>query len=330
MTLVDEESKDRHQSLGLGSGVRAANVVRRSLHREDDKVVDGNDGNTPASVRTTGRYWDRLALAAVGDERRRRTLERSRLFDQEAERYDRCRPRYPDVVIDEVLGPEPSGLEVLDVGCGTGIAARPTAERGAKVLGVELAPRMAEIAHRHGIDVEIGAFEDWDAAGRRFDRVTSAQAWHWLDMPAATAKAASILRPNGSLGLIWSGGAHPDDLADALEDVYSTVVPSGTHRLFRGYAAHRSTDVRADLDPVLPAIAAVPEFGAVTERWFPWTQRYQRDEWLELLLSSSEYAALEPNLRHRLLDAVATTIDDHGGSFLMNFETVLITAKRLG
>jgi len=98
-------------------------------------VVDGNDGNSPASVGTTDRYWDRLALVAVGDERRRRTLERSRLFDQEAERYDRCRPRYPDVVIDELLGPEPSGLEVLDVGCGTGIAARPIAERGAKVLG---------------------------------------------------------------------------------------------------------------------------------------------------------------------------------------------------
>jgi SAM-dependent methyltransferase len=252
------------------------------------------------------------------------------LFDQEAERYDRCRPRYPDVVIDELLGPEPSGLDVLDVGCGTGIAARPMAERGANVLGVELAPRMAEIAHRHGIDVEIGAFEDWDAAGRRFDRVTSAQAWHWLDMPAATAKAASLLRPNGSLGLIWSGGAHPDDLADALEDVYSTVVPSGTHRLFRGYGANRSIDVRAGLAGVLDAITADPDFGAATEHWFPWTQRYQRDEWLGLLQSSSEYAALGPNLRHRLLDAIGTMIDDYGGSFVMNFETVLMTATRRG
>jgi hypothetical protein len=148
-------------------------------------------------------------------------------------------------------------------------------------------------------------------------------------MPAATAKAASLLRPNGSLGLIWSGGAPPDDLADALEDVYSAVVPSGTHRLFRGYGANRSTDVRAGLTGVVDAITAAPDFDAVTERWFPWTRHYQRDEWLDLLLSSSEYAALEPNLRHRLLDAVATTIDGHGGSFLMNFETVLITAKRL-
>ncbi len=293
-------------------------------------MVTGKDGTSPPSVRTTDEYWDRLVSVSAGDKRRLRTLERSRLFDHEAERYDRCRPRYPDVVIDELLGPEPSGLDVLDVGCGTGIAARPMAERGAKVLGVELAPRMAEIAHRHGIDVEIGAFEDWDAAGRRFDRVTSAQAWHWLDMPVATAKAASLLRPNGSLGLIWSGGAPSDDLADALEDVYSAVVPSGTHRLFRGYAANRSTDVRADLDPVLPAIASVPEFDAPTEEWFPWTRRYRRDEWLDMLQSYSEYAALERNLRHRLLDAVGTTIDDYGGSFVMNFETVLIAATRLG
>ena len=88
--------------------------------------------------------------------------ERSKLFDQEAERYDRCRPTYPDVLIDELLGPEPARQAVLDVGCGTGIASRQMAERGAKVLGVEVAPRMAEIARGHGIDVELSAFEDWD------------------------------------------------------------------------------------------------------------------------------------------------------------------------
>jgi SAM-dependent methyltransferase len=295
--------------------------------REDGKMIDGND-RAPSAW--NDQYWDRLQSAAMGDAHRRRTLERSRLFEQEAERYDRCRPRYPDVVIDALLAPEPSGLEVLDAGCGTGIASRQMAERGATVLGVEIAPGMAEIASRHGIDVEIGAFEDWDAAGRSFDRVISAQAWHWLDMAAATAKAASLLRPDGSLGLIWSAGAHPDDLADALEDVYSTVVPSSVHGLFRGYAAQRSTDIRAGLDGVVDAITANPDFGAATEDWIPWTYRYQRDEWLEVLLTNSQYGALEANLRHRLFDAVGTTIDDYGGSFLMSFETVSITATRLG
>ena len=291
-------------------------------------MVDGNDRIESVSSPAPDEYWDRLMLVATGDERLRRALERSRLFDQEAERYDRCRPTYPDVVIDELLGPEPKGLEVLDVGCGTGIASRPMADRGAKVLGVELGPGMADIARSHEIAVEVGTFEDWDAAGRSFDRVTSAQAWHWLDMPIATAKAASLLRPEGGLGLIWNAGAPPDDLADALEDVYSTVVPIGIHGLFRGYAAHRTTDAKSGLDGELDAITANPDFDAATEDWFPWTQRYQRDEWLELLLTNSQYPALEPNLRHRLLDAVGTTIDDYGGSFVMSFETVLIAATR--
>jgi SAM-dependent methyltransferase len=257
-------------------------------------------------------------------------LQRSRLFDQQAEAYDRFRPTYPDAVIDELLGPVPAGLDVLDVGCGTGIASRQIVQRGSKVLGVELAPRMAEIARGHGVDVETAAFEAWDAGGRTFDRVTSAQAWHWLDLPIATAKAASVLRPGGKLCLIWNAGCQPDVLADALEEVYARVVPPGGHRLFRGYAASRSSDVKTGLDSEIDAISAAPEFGAPTEKWFPWTRAYQRDEWLDQLMSRSDHTALEPAVRDRLFEGIGAAIDDHGGSFVMNFETVLITATRLG
>jgi SAM-dependent methyltransferase len=252
------------------------------------------------------------------------------LFDEQAEAYDLFRPTYPDAVIDELLGPVPAGLDVLDVGCGTGIASRQIAERGAKVLGVELGPRMAEIARGHGVEVEIAAFEAWDAAGRTFDRVTSAQAWHWLDLPIATAKAASVLRPGGMLGLIWNAGCQPDDLADALEGVYESVVPPGSHRLFRGYAANRLSDFKTGLDSEIDAVSAVPDFGAPTEKWFPWTRVYQREEWLDQLVSRSDHAALEPAVRGSLFEAIGAAIDDHGGSFVMNFETVLITARRLG
>ena len=208
---------------------------------------------------------DRNPRASVGDVRRRLALERSRLFDQEAERYDRCRPGYPHEVIDELFGPGPEGLSVLDVGCGTGIASRLMAERGAKVLGVEIGPRMAEIARRQGTEVEVAAFEDWEPAGRRFDRVTSAQAWHWLDLPVATAKAARVLRPDGRLCLIWNAGSHPDDLSDALTEVDQSVLTSPVHAVFRGYAANRSTDRRSGLASEVAAIAAVPDFGAPTE-----------------------------------------------------------------
>ena len=233
-------------------------------------------------------------------------------------------------MVDELLGPVPAGLEVLDVGCGTGIASRQMARRGVKVLGVELAPRNGGDRPGHGVGAEIAAFEGWDSAGRTFDRVTSAQAWHWLDLPVATAKAASLLRPGGKLGLIWNAGCQPDDLADALDEVYASVVPRGGHRLFRGYAADRSSDIKAGLDSEIDAIRVMSVFGAPQRSGSPGRRcTCGMSGWTSL-----SPRAITPPSNHRPRPAVrwsiGAAIDDQGGSFVMNFETVLITAVRLG
>ena len=47
-------------------------------------------------------------------------------------------------------------------------------ERGVDVLAVEPDTRMASVAQAKGIPVEIAAFEQWEPAGRRFDRVVFA------------------------------------------------------------------------------------------------------------------------------------------------------------
>jgi hypothetical protein len=88
--------------------------------------------------------------------------------------------------------------------------------------------------------------------------------------------------------------------------------------------------MKVGLGSEIDAISAVTAFGAPTEEWFPWTRVYQRDEWLDQLVSRSDHAALESTVRDRLFAAIGAAIDDQGGSFIMNFETVLITAIRLG
>src|SRR5262245_21600195 len=60
-------------------------------------------------------------------------------FSGLAELYARCRPDYPAAALDFVLsrcGLAPGAL-LVDVGCGTGIAARLFAGRGLRVVGVE-------------------------------------------------------------------------------------------------------------------------------------------------------------------------------------------------
>jgi 2-polyprenyl-3-methyl-5-hydroxy-6-metoxy-1,4-benzoquinol methylase len=115
-------------------------------------------------------------------------LDRARAesFGSVAEQYDRYRPTYPDALIDDLAALQPA--QVLDVGCGTGKAAVALARRGLSVLGVELDERMADVARGHGISVEVAAFETWDDAGRRFDLITCAGAWHWIDHGPGVSK----------------------------------------------------------------------------------------------------------------------------------------------
>ena len=125
---------------------------------------------------------------------------RAESFGHAAEQYDRHRPRYPRPLIDGLV--TSAGMRVLDVGAGTGIAARQLAEAGADVLAVEPDERMAGVAAAKGVRVERATFEDWQPAGRQFDLVVFAQSFHWVDPDAALPKVATILRTGGRLALL--------------------------------------------------------------------------------------------------------------------------------
>jgi len=70
------------------------------------------------------------------------------------------------------------GPEVLDVGCGTGIAGRQFQAAGCTVLGVEPDRRMAALVRQRGLEVEVAKFETWNPAGRQFDAIIAGTAWH--------------------------------------------------------------------------------------------------------------------------------------------------------
>ncbi|MFL6125606.1 class I SAM-dependent methyltransferase, partial [Actinophytocola sp.] len=145
-------------------------------------------------------------------------------FGEDAARYDRARPPYPDALVARIVAETP-GRSFLNAGCGTGIEARQFQALGVTVLGVEPDERMAEFARSRGLEVEVSRFEDWDPAGRRFDAVVAGTAWHWVDMVAGAAKAAQVLRPGGRLAPFWHVFQPPPSIAEALAEVYQRVVP---------------------------------------------------------------------------------------------------------
>src|SRR5690606_23708125 len=158
--------------------------------------------------------------------------EAAESFGSDPARYDRTRPRYPERVVRAIAAASP-GPDVLDVGIGTGIAARQLRAAGCRVRGVEVDARMAAFARDEGFDVDVARFEDWDPAGRTFDTVVSATTWHWVDPVAGAAKAARVLRPGGRLALLWNVFQAPPDVAAAFTEVHRRVLTGAATELWR-------------------------------------------------------------------------------------------------
>ncbi|MFE2336717.1 class I SAM-dependent methyltransferase [Streptomyces coelicoflavus] len=249
-----------------------------------------------------------------------------KLYDLIAEQYDAVRPSYPDEVIDEILGTDGDALSVLDVGSGTGISGRQMRDRGAHVLGVDMSAGMSAVADRHGIETEVTPFDDWDPRGRTFDRVVSAQAWHWMDPVSSAQRAEPLLRPGGRLCLFWNLGYHPDDLADALAHTYERALPADSPHMTIGYAVNRSTALPKDFSVVTGAPQAFHQMTEEPFRTFSWEKEYTRDQWLDELGVHTDHLSLPTDARERLFEQIAETVDDFGGKFSMRFHTYLVCA----
>jgi SAM-dependent methyltransferase len=253
-----------------------------------------------------------------------RDRRRAESFGADPRRYDRARPRYPTEMVERILARSP-GLDVLDVGCGTGIAARQFQAAGCRVLGVEVDPRMAAVARRNGVDVEEAPFEEWDPAGRSFDAVVAGQAWHWIDPVGGAVKAARILRPGGRLAVFWNVGAPSPEVAEAFTSVYRKVMPGlDEYSVLLGYGG---PDRFATGSEGMRAAGLFDE----PEQWrFEWQRPYTRDEWLDQLPTHSDHSVLPPHQLDALMAAIGDVIDGLGGCFTMRYAAVVVTAVRAG
>ncbi|HEY1775620.1 MAG TPA: class I SAM-dependent methyltransferase [Solirubrobacteraceae bacterium] len=245
---------------------------------------------------------------------------RAESFGAVAELYDRIRPSYPPELVAALLSD--GAHAVLDVGAGTGIAASLFAQAGCEVLAVEIDARMAAVAAAKGIEVEVAPFERWDDRGRRFDLVTSAQAWHWVVPLAGATKAAEVLLPGGVFAAFWNLGEPPQEIHEALDPVYARLAPELASN---SLAPNRSQGRVGDTGLGLAASGA---FEPEQERWFSWTRAYDSASWVDLLRTHSDHQTLPPQRLESLLQAVAEAIDAAGGSFEMRLDTVLVSARR--
>ena len=253
-------------------------------------------------------------------------------FDQAAELYDRARPRYPPALFDDLaalagIGP---GSRVLEIGPGTGQATVALAERGHRVVAVELGAQLAAVARRNlarfpSVEVVTAAFEDWPLPPEPFDLVLSATAFHWIDPAVRVVKSADALRPGGSLATIATHHVAGGDesffaQAQACYERWDPETPPGGSRLPAAAGIHSSSD---ELD-------GSRRFGPAEFRRYEWELPYTTSGYLEVLLTYSGHRALDPQAQAGLLDCIARLIDTaHGGRITKRYLTELRIAPTL-
>jgi SAM-dependent methyltransferase len=247
-------------------------------------------------------------------------------FGADAERYDRTRQRYPEALIQRIVAGSP-GPGVLDVGCGTGIAARQFQAAGATVLGVEPDQRMADFARRSGIEVEVATIEAWEPAGRTFDAVVAGQTWHWVDPVAGAAQAARVLQPGGRFAVFWHAFDPPAPVADAFAAACRRAMPDAPMNLQT--MPKQSVDAyQVMLTKTADGLREAGGFGD-PERWrFDWERAYTRAEWLDQLPTFGFLTRLAPDKLAEVLDEVGAAVDALGGSCTVRYSTVALSAVR--
>ncbi|MET7671388.1 class I SAM-dependent methyltransferase [Micromonospora luteifusca] len=251
-------------------------------------------------------------------------------FGQDAELYDQCRPTYPTQLFTDLatLAGLNRHARVLEIGCGTGQATLPLAQRGCHVVAMDLSPDMAAIARRNlaqfpNVTVVASAFEDWQPSNGTFDAVLSATAFHWLDPDVRMIKAAELLRPGGSLGIISThhiAGGTNAFFADAQRcyERFDPTTPPGMRLTTDDETAEEAAEFERSA-----------RFGPVEFRRYEWRQAYTAHEYLNLLMTYSGHRAMAPQARSGLFACLTDLIENvYNGEVTKQYRTRLAIAHK--
>jgi ubiquinone/menaquinone biosynthesis C-methylase UbiE len=216
-------------------------------------------------------------------------------FDRAADAYERARPEYPAEAVDWLL---PGGAKtVLDLGAGTGKLTRALAARGLEVFAVDPAPKMLEQLRVAipAATVSTGTAEDIPLADESVDAVLVAQAWHWVDQDVALPSVARVLKPGGTLGLVWN-----------LRDVRVPWVERLTAVMH---------PAEADIFLETGHIQRGP-FGEIETASFDWSSEFTREGLVDLIRSRSYFITASTSEQASILRGVGDLLDtdpDVGG-----------------
>ena len=213
-------------------------------------------------------------------------------FGSVAGQYERGRPSYPVEAV-EWLVPR-TARHVLDLGAGTGKLTKLLVDLGLDVVAVDPSAEMLERLDATVDDATsaVGRAENIPLPDSSVDAVLVGQAWHWVDADRAVPEVARVLRPGGTLGLIWN---IRDDRAPWVARLNAILREANAERFLA--------------NPTLPG----PPFGAAELREFSWAQAFDHPLVLDMVASRSPFITATAEEQDAVLADVARFLDTDPG-----------------
>jgi SAM-dependent methyltransferase len=221
-------------------------------------------------------------------------------FQRAAQQYERARPEVPPAALDALV--QSLGVSdrstVLELGAGTGKLSRRLAPRAGGYVALEPVAAMRGQFRRAVPEVAVvaGVAERLPVHGSTIDSVVAAQAFHWFDVPRAMGEMHRVLRPEGTVGLVWN-----------VRDESTGWVRQATKILDR----YDDRGPRYRSGAWREAWNRTPGFTPLEKQSFSFVQRLDRATALDRFTSVSFIASLEEGRYAEAQAAFQTLLDSH-------------------
>jgi SAM-dependent methyltransferase len=206
-------------------------------------------------------------------------------------------------------------MSVLDVACGSGVVAKHAARRGALVTGMDLAPRMLELAAKLNPDCTFreASVDSMPFGNDAFDAAVCAFGiGHFPDPPAAVAECARVTRAGGRCAFAWWDLPERNRMHGVLLAALEEVNPKPPADLPAGPPLFRYSE--EDAFRRLLESAGLQEVG-ITSHSFKWRLSNAEALWTGALGCMARNSALinaqSPEIRERIRAAFIRHANKH-------------------
>lgn len=253
---------------------------------------------------------------------RRNILKKT--FDTVPTLYDSRRPGYPAALIEDTLRLShiPARGRILEIGCGTGQATKPFADRGYHMTCLDIGTNLAAVARRKfqgcdNVTVIAESFENWNPGATKYHLAIAATSFHWLDPAIRYTKVSQILRRGGSLAVFSNVHIRKDEGFFAeVQNIYRKIAPTRCQ-------AKSEVTKPSGTEPGLDRFEK-----PITKR-YPWDEQYTAEEYVALLGTYSDHISLPKPEREDLFRAIAELINaNYKGVVIKHYESLLEIRKK--